>query len=45
MVWNHTYKAVVIGKTTAEYMPKEVEYKISPIQSIEACIELAKTFQ
>ena len=43
--WNETYKAVVIGKTTAKYMPKNIEYKISPIQSIEACIELAKTFQ
>ncbi|WP_428022945.1 uroporphyrinogen-III synthase [Arcobacter sp.] len=43
--WNESYKAVVIGKTTAKHMPKDIEYKISPIQSIEACIELAKTFQ
>ncbi len=43
--WNESYKAVVIGKTTAKYMPQNIKYEISPIQSIEACIELAKTFQ
>lgn len=43
--WNKTYKAIVIGKTTAKYIPENIEYEISSIQSIEACIELAKTFQ
>lgn len=43
--WHKSYKAVVIGKTTAEYIPKNIDCKISQIQSIEACIELAKTFQ
>ncbi|WP_419764814.1 MAG: uroporphyrinogen-III synthase [Arcobacter sp.] len=45
IAWNNTYKAIVIGKTTAKYMPKNIEYKISPVQSIESCIELAKIFQ
>jgi len=45
IAWNETYKAIVIGKTTAKYMPKNIEYKISPIQSIDSCIELAKKFQ
>jgi uroporphyrinogen-III synthase len=43
--WNKSYKAVVIGKTTAKYMPQNIEYKVSSTQSIEACIKLAKTFQ
>ena len=43
--WNKTYNAVVIGKTTAKYMPQNIEYKVSSTQSIEACIKLAKTFQ
>jgi uroporphyrinogen-III synthase len=45
IAWNETYKAVVIGNTTAKYMPKNIKYKTSSTQSIEACIELAKTFQ
>jgi len=45
IAWNDTYKAIVIGKTTAKYMPKNIEYKISSVQSIESCIELAKIFQ
>jgi len=43
--WHKSYKAVVIGKTTAKYMPKNIEYKVSLTQSIEACVKLAKTFQ
>jgi uroporphyrinogen-III synthase len=45
IAWHESFKAIVIGKTTAKYMPKNIEYKVSPIQSIEACIELAKTYQ
>ncbi|RXJ82715.1 uroporphyrinogen-III synthase [Arcobacter sp. F2176] len=45
IAWDESYKAIVIGNTTAKYMPKNVKYKVSPTQSIEACIELAKTFQ
>ena len=38
--WNKTYKAIVIGKNTAKFMPKEIEYKLSPKQTLESCIEL-----
>lgn len=34
-------KIVVIGKTTADYLPKGVEYLISDKTSIDSCIELA----
>lgn len=40
--WNETFKAIVIGKTTAEYLPKNVNYLISPQTSIDECINLAK---
>ena len=41
--WNKTYKAIVIGKTTANYLPANINYKISSITSIEECIKLAKS--
>lgn len=41
--WKSTYKGVVIGKTTAKYLPKNIEYIISPTTSLEKCVELAKT--
>lgn len=41
--WNNTYKAIVIGKTTANYLPANINYKISSITSIEECIKLAKS--
>ena len=41
---NHTInshaKVVVIGKTTAKALPKNVEYFISPQTTIDSCIEL-----
>ena len=40
--WNSTYKAIAIGNTTAKYLPKNIDFKISHIQSIESCISLAK---
>ncbi|WP_419769762.1 MAG: uroporphyrinogen-III synthase [Candidatus Marinarcus sp.] len=40
--WDSSYKAVVIGETTAKYLPKNINYKISPTTSIEDCILLAK---
>ena len=40
-VWNNTYKAVVIGKTTAKYLPQNIEYEISQTQNIDTCIKLA----
>ena len=40
--WNNSYKAIVIGKTTALYLPKEVNYTISSETSIDECIKLAR---
>lgn len=40
--WNDSYKAVVIGKTTANYLPKEVEFSISSETSVEECVKLAR---
>ena len=39
--WNDTLRAVVIGKTTAKYLPKNVKFEISSTTSIEECIKLA----
>jgi uroporphyrinogen-III synthase len=39
--WKNSYKAIVIGKTTAKYLPKEVNYTISSETSIDECINLA----
>ena len=40
--WKDNYKAIVIGKTTAKYLPKEVHYTISSETSIDVCINLAR---
>ncbi len=40
--WKDNYKAIVIGKTTAKYLPKEVHYTISSETSIDECINLAQ---
>jgi len=42
--WDKSYKAIVIGKTTASYLPADISYEISPTQSIDDCIDLAKKF-
>jgi hypothetical protein len=49
--WEHgsnspvnSFRAIAIGKTTASFLPKDTNYKISPIQSIESCIKLAKNY-
>jgi uroporphyrinogen-III synthase len=42
--WNDSYKAIVIGKTTAMYLPKDIDYMISSETSIHECINLAKQF-
>lgn len=39
--WDKSYKAIVIGKTTASYLPKDIKYEISEKTSIEECIKLA----
>ncbi|MCP4969560.1 MAG: uroporphyrinogen-III synthase [Arcobacter sp.] len=40
--WNNTLKAIVIGNTTAKYLPKNINFKISSKTSIEECIKLAR---
>jgi len=40
--WDESYKAVVIGRVTASFMPKEIEFALSPKPSIDECINLAK---
>lgn len=39
--WHSSYKAVSIGKTTSNYLPKDINYKISAKTSMEDCIKLA----
>ena len=43
--WNDSLKAVVIGKTTAKYLPNNISYEISAETSIEECIKMAKTIE
>ncbi len=40
--WNSSLKAIIIGKTTAKYLPKNINFLISSTTSIEECIKLAK---
>ena len=40
--WKNNYKAIVIGKTTAKYLPKELDYTVSSETSIDECINLAR---
>ena len=40
--WDDSYKAIVIGKTTAKYLPSNIKYSISEKTSIDECIKLAK---
>jgi len=39
--WDSSFKAIVIGKTTASYLPKSINYQISKITSAEECVKLA----
>ncbi|MCG3670230.1 uroporphyrinogen-III synthase [Aliarcobacter butzleri] len=41
-LWKNSYKAIVIGKTTAEFLPSNINYEISSQTSVEECIKLAK---
>lgn len=40
--WKNSYKAIVIGKTTAEFLPSNINYEISSQTSVEECIKLSK---
>jgi len=39
--WDSSFKAIVIGKTTALYLPKNINYQVSEITSVEECVKLA----
>ncbi len=41
--WDESYKAICIGHTTAQYLPKDIKAYIPHTTSLEACIALAKT--
>jgi uroporphyrinogen-III synthase len=40
--WKNSYKAIVIGKTTADYLPNNINYIVSSETSIDECVNLAK---
>jgi len=42
-IWDDSYTAICIGKTTASYLPKDIKYFISKQTSINSCIELSRT--
>lgn len=42
--WHDSYKAIVIGKTTAKFLPKNIKYEISSQASVEECVNLAKQY-
>lgn len=39
--WDSSFKAVVIGKTTASYLPSGVDYQISKKTDVKECVKLA----
>ncbi len=41
--WEEKYIAVCIGNVTAEALPRDISLYVSKMQTIQACIELAKT--
>ncbi|WP_263831861.1 uroporphyrinogen-III synthase [Sulfurospirillum oryzae] len=40
--WDKSYRAIAIGEKTAAALPLHVKISVSKIQSIEACVSLAK---
>ncbi len=43
--WNDSFMAIAIGQTTANYLPKSINFKISSETSIEECIKLAQNLK
>ncbi|MFV0481203.1 MAG: uroporphyrinogen-III synthase, partial [Campylobacteraceae bacterium] len=41
--WNETYKAVAIGKKTANAFPKDIKVNIAPMQTTQSCVLFAQT--
>ena len=40
--WHDSYIAIVIGNTTAKYLPANIKYYLSEKTSIDECLKLAK---
>lgn len=40
--WREDLKAVVIGKKSAQAMPKEIEFELAPRNSLAECVKIAK---
>ena len=40
-VWDISYTAIVIGKATQKYLPKEAKYEVAEVATIESCVEKA----
>jgi uroporphyrinogen-III synthase len=43
--WDDSYTAIAIGKTTAKYLPSNIDYIISDKTSINRCVEIAKSLE
>ncbi len=41
--WDDSYTAISIGKTTSSYLPEDIKVIISKTQTIESCVDIAKT--
>jgi uroporphyrinogen-III synthase len=41
--WDESYKAVIIGKKSASYMPRDIDFVVAKEQTIKSSIELAKS--
>ena len=41
--WDDSYTAIAIGDTTASYFPKDLNIVVSKLQTIESCVQKAKT--
>lgn len=41
--WDESFIAVCIGKTTEQALPRDIQFVTSDMQSIEACVALAKS--
>ncbi len=37
--WDYSYKAVAIGKSSAKFIPKEIDFMVSPVQTLSGCVE------
>ncbi len=40
-IWDDSFKAISIGKTTAKYFPSYINYTISDTTSLESCVKKA----